>query len=199
MRKNKKASPEEAIVILIFGYGVAGFMLVNRVMAGGFDEINMVFIAVFAVASYGFWMAWRHHRLRRKEYHRALLDFRWNPTMTGVEFEVHCQDYLCLHGWDAKTTKATGDQGADVVAQKGELVVVIQCKKYSKPVGNRAVQEVAAAQRFYNAHVGVVVSNQSFTKAAQALACSTGTLLLHFTELDNLLRTCPPETSFSIP
>jgi HJR/Mrr/RecB family endonuclease len=105
--------------------------------------------------------------------------------MSPTQFETCCADYLKLRGWQAHTTKGSGDQGADVIARKNGRVLVIQCKKYSKPVGNKAVQEVFAAKAYVNAHVAAVVSNQTYTKSAHELARRTNVLLLHFTDLKN--------------
>lgn len=127
---------------------------------------------------------------RRQEieraYNRALLEFRWSEHLSPTQFEKCCADYLALMGWQTHTTKASGDQGVDVVAQKFGTTVVLQCKKYSKPVGNRAVQEVHAARSYVGASVAAVVSNQPYTPAARDLAGRTNVLLLHFTELRGL-------------
>ena len=61
------------------------------------------------------------------------------------------------------------------------MSVVLQCKLYARPVGNKAVQEVAAARTFYDAGFAAVVSNADYTEAARRLArrnetsCSTST------------------------
>ena len=83
-------------------------------------------------------------------------------------------------------TKATGDQGADVIAEKDGTHLVLQCKFYSTPVGNKAVQEAFAAQHHYRATVSAVVTNATFTPSAIALAATTGVLLLHYSDLARL-------------
>jgi restriction system protein len=90
--------------------------------------------------------------------------------MSPLNYERHCAALLNSFGWSARLTKGSGDQGADVVAEKGGLRVVLQCKKYSRPVGNKAVQEVLAAMKFEDAHFAAVVSNAAFTPAAVARA-----------------------------
>lgn len=107
-----------------------------------------------------------------------------------IEYEAMVADTLVRHGWDARLTKASGDQGVDVLATKGALRVVLQCKLYSRPVGNAAVQEAIAGQRFEQATHAAVVSNQPFTRAAQQLAGAAGVLLLHHEELPDLERHC---------
>jgi Restriction endonuclease len=88
-----------------------------------------------------------------------------------------------LSGWTAQTTKSTGDQGADVIADKRGTKVVLQSKLYTSTVGNKAVQEVFAAQTFLSANFAAVVSNSSYTRSAKELAVKTGVLLLDYSQL----------------
>lgn len=106
--------------------------------------------------------------------------------MSPTDYERHCAELLTRAGWDARTTKGSGDQGADVIATRGGKRLVLQCKLYSSPVGNTAVQEVVAAKIHEGAGFGAVVSNAAFTPAARQLAATTGTLLLHHSELTTI-------------
>ena len=106
--------------------------------------------------------------------------------VTPREYELMCADILKDSGWEARVTKGSGDQGVDVVAEKSGKKVVLQCKRYSYPVGNSAVQEVLAGKSFYKADVSAVVSNQTFTPSAKELAQSSGVLLLHHELLSDL-------------
>ena len=63
---------------------------------------------------------------------------------------------------------------------------MLQCKLYSRPVGNNAVQQAIAGQRFELATHAVVVSNAAFTRSARELAAAAGVLLLHHDELPSL-------------
>jgi peptidoglycan hydrolase-like protein with peptidoglycan-binding domain len=85
------------------------------------------------------------------------------PNLTPTDYEQYCAGQLRLAGWSADTTKASGDQGTDIVAQKGDLRLVVQCKLYSHPVGNKAVQEIAAARAHERADYAAVVSNSRYT------------------------------------
>ncbi|WP_220635950.1 restriction endonuclease [Georgfuchsia toluolica] len=104
-----------------------------------------------------------------------------------IEYEDHCASLLEKAGWKVSTTKASGDQGADIIAMKNGLTVVLQCKQYSKPVGNAAVQEAFAAKAHYSADDAAVVTDSGYTKSANELAQSTGVLLLHPEELSELI------------
>ena len=111
---------------------------------------------------------------------------QFSDNFTPAEFEVFCAQVLRESGWDARVTKGSRDQGVDVIAARGGLRVVIQCKLYTGPVGNKAVQEVSAGRGHENAHFGVVVSNSRYTASAAALAKTNRILLLHHRDLPNL-------------
>ena len=115
--------------------------------------------------------------------------------VTPLGFEVLCLEKLKELGWDARTTKASGDQGADIIATHCDETLVVQCKLYGRPVGNKAVQEVAAARDHYRADYAAVVTNASFTRAAQDLAASTGVKLVSYVDMT---RSLGPETVHQI-
>lgn len=110
----------------------------------------------------------------------------FSDDMTPAEFENFCAEELRRFGWVARVTKQSRDQGVDVVAERGDVRVVIQCKLYSRPVGNKSVQEAAAAKAHEQARYGIVVTNASYTSAAEQLASTNGILLLHYSDLQNL-------------
>ena len=87
--------------------------------------------------------------------------------MEGKEFEEYCAELLEAKGFEnVETTPDSHDYGVDIIADRDGISYAIQCKCYSDPVGIRAIQEVYAGKDYYNSMVGVVMSNQSFTKPA---------------------------------
>lgn len=98
---------------------------------------------------------------------------------TGVDYENYVESLLLSGGFEVARTPTTGDQGVDLVAEKNGIRIAIQCKYYSKPVGNKAVQEVIAGRDFYNCRIACVVSNNSFTPAARKIANVSSVLLLN--------------------
>lgn len=103
-----------------------------------------------------------------------------------TQFEHYCADILRNCGWNARVTQASGDQGIDVIATFGNVKAVLQCKKYSRPVGNAAVQEIFAGKAFEQAQVAAVVSNADFTPSAKRLAAIAGVFLMHHSQLPSL-------------
>lgn len=113
-------------------------------------------------------------------------DLVFHEKMNGIEYEHFCADILRNDGWKVQVLPASNDHGADLIAQKNKITIAIQCKRYSKPYGNSAVQEVVAAVTHYGTHYGVVVSNQSGTSGARALAKSNGVPLINHDDLNDL-------------
>ena len=106
--------------------------------------------------------------------------------VSPAEFEHWCSKALHAAGWKARATGTSGDQGADVIAEKGEVTIVLQCKLHRSAVGNKAVQEAFAARKHYGASAAAVVSNAGFTRSAEALSRTTGVLLCHYSDLSRL-------------
>ena len=103
-----------------------------------------------------------------------------------LDFEARCCQILQSLGYQAHTTKKSGDQGVDVIATKDNLTIVFQCKLYHSPVGNKAVQEVTAGKTYYKADYAAVVTNNAYTKSARQLANNCNVLLLHISELEHI-------------
>lgn len=100
------------------------------------------------------------------------------PPRDGVAFEYWCATELERMGWTCSVSKASGDQGVDIIASKSGLIVAIQCKRFMTPIGNKAVQEVHAGMKHYNANCAVVLGSGGFTKSARELALTTGVQLI---------------------
>lgn len=91
--------------------------------------------------------------------------------MNGHKFEYKCAKMLRRKGFHhVEVTRKSGDQGVDILAYKGFSKYAIQCKYYSYPVGNKAVQEVYAGGKYYDCDHYIVMTNGTFTKAAISAA-----------------------------
>ena len=103
---------------------------------------------------------------KKKRIEKAMVTDNYD-SMSGEDFELFCADILRGNGFkDVEVTKASGDHGIDVLAKKDGVKYAIQCKRYSKPVGNKAVQEAYSGKDIYKADVAVVMSNMNFTSQA---------------------------------
>lgn len=92
-------------------------------------------------------------------------------SLDGIEFENACAGLLLDHGFsNIELTKATGDFGVDILAERGGLLYGIQCKRYSSKLGSKPVQEIGTGVQYYGCDVGAVMTNSYLTAHAAELA-----------------------------
>lgn len=109
--------------------------------------------------------------------------------MEGRDFEFFCADLLQKRGFlEVEVTKGSGDNGVDILAEKDGISYAIQCKRYDEPVGVKAVQEAYAGRDYYDKMIGVVMSNQYFTKNAVEMARKLKILLWDRGYLEEMLE-----------
>jgi hypothetical protein len=113
-----------------------------------------------------------------KRLRRILGDERYDllatdwQSLRGIPFEDFLARVFRSLGYQVQMTKATGDQGADVIATRNAQRLAIQAKGYSGSVGNEAVMQALAGMKHYRCDVCVVITNSRFTKHAEELALS---------------------------
>ncbi|WP_313567955.1 restriction endonuclease [Acetoanaerobium noterae] len=118
------------------------------------------------------------------DYYNDTLSF--DSITNGYDFEEYLKTIFDKHGYYVEVTKRSGDQGADLVLNKNNEKIVVQAKFYSRPVGNKAVQEVVSAIAFYNANKGMVVTNNRYTQSAIELANANNIKLIDGAELQKM-------------
>ncbi|MFT8737222.1 MAG: restriction endonuclease [Zymomonas mobilis] len=109
----------------------------------------------------------------------SIFDERMDP----ADYKQYCALLLRNHGWNAQATQKSDDQGTDVIAIKNGIRLVVQCKLYTKTVGNSAVQQAYTAKTFQGAQAAIVVTNSTFSKPARQAATTTGVYLIHHAQL----------------
>lgn len=107
--------------------------------------------------------------------------------MDGIEFEHFLSVLFRKMGYRAEVTKASGDQGVDLILQDINFKYAVQAKRYSDKVSNSAIQEVFAGMKFYNCNKGMVVTTNYFTASAVALAQKNGVELIDRNKLNDFL------------
>lgn len=111
--------------------------------------------------------------------------------MKGEDFEDRLAILFKDLGYKVKTTKRTGDFGADLILTKDDIKTAVQAKRYSKNVGIKSVQEVTGSLAKYNCHKGMVISNSYFTGQARELAKANNIELWDRDKLMKILRVTP--------
>ncbi|MGO4695596.1 restriction endonuclease [Paenibacillus sp. 2TAB26] len=109
--------------------------------------------------------------------------------MTGIQFEQRLARYFKNCGYSVKDTAVSGDHGADLVLQKGNVRIAVQAKRYGRKtsVGNAAVQEAIAGKIMYDCTECYVITTSYFTKAAIELANKAKVRLINRDELVRML------------
>ena len=144
---------------------------------------NTIIIIISAIAVLLLGAAYILHIKNKKKFTK---DY---DLMEGRDFEFFCADLLQKRGFlDVEVTKGSGDNGVDILAEKDGVSYAIQCKRYDEPVGVKAVQEAYAGRDYYDRMVGVVMSNQYFTKGAVEMARKLKILLWDRGYLEEMLE-----------
>ena len=103
--------------------------------------------------------------------------------VSGYEFEHILAEILDRIDGEAQVTRASGDQGVDVVWVRESETVGIQAKAYDKanPVGNSAVQEiytgVTVRNPEYEIDTAAVVTTSRYTDSAKKAATNSDVTL----------------------
>ncbi|WP_293121161.1 restriction endonuclease [Moorena sp. SIO4G3] len=108
--------------------------------------------------------------------------------ITGREFKKFLAKFFKQLGFQVKRTPATADYGADLVIKKGDIKAVVQAKIQQSTVGIKAVQEVTGAIGYYQANLGLVITNSKFTENAKELAASNKIELWDRDNLKKILK-----------
>ena len=111
--------------------------------------------------------------------------------MTGKEFEHFVGNLFEKMAYLVEVTKHSGDQGGDIIAEKLGRKTIIQGKRSSSKITNKAVQEVVAAKNHYNADDAMVVTNNYFQNSAIELAKSNKVTLIDRGNLQEWIKDYP--------
>jgi HJR/Mrr/RecB family endonuclease len=90
--------------------------------------------------------------------------------LRGIPFEKFLADVFEFLGYRVETTKASGDQGIDLIVTGKGRRIAIQAKGYEGSVGNGSVQEAYTGAKFYDCPDCVVITNSRFTSGAAEVA-----------------------------
>ncbi|MBR1750031.1 MAG: restriction endonuclease [Ruminococcus sp.] len=140
----------------------------------------------------------KDHRTLTEKVNRELT-YIDSLSSNGYLFEEYISKLLVRVGFlRAYTTPRSNDYGADIIAELNGYRYAIQCKCYSKPVGNKAVQEVLASLNYYHADIGAVITNNRFTENAKNLARANNIQLWDRTSITEWLYSAIKQPDFQL-
>lgn len=101
---------------------------------------------------------WNDHRqcsLRRKQ----LLE------LSPAEFEERVAQLLRDLGWQRVQVRGgSGDRGVDITAERNGQLYLVQCKRYTEPVGPNYVRDLVGALHIQRANQAILVTTSGFTR-----------------------------------
>jgi restriction system protein len=136
----------------------------------------VTFLVVFLIIFVGY--AWRKSWKRQQQF--LSLKLADVDNMDGLAFEHYVGKLLESRGYRAKVTRASCDNGVDIIAERNGSKWAIQCKRYAQSVSRTAVSDAVAAtsSTIFNCSRAMVVTNSYFTKGAVSYAKSTDCVLV---------------------
>jgi hypothetical protein len=135
----------------------------------------------------------RRARRRRDEVAALLASVKYQlihtdwRSMRGDSFELFLSRVFEFLGYRVQLTKASGDQGADLLVSGKGRKIAVQAKGYADSVGNHAVMEVTASMAFYGCDSCVVITNSHFTRTAIQLAQANDCRLIDGAQIPGLI------------
>lgn len=94
--------------------------------------------------------------------------------MSGVDFEKLILDLVLIMGFEARTTKTSGDGGIDIIAYNNKPLLegkyIFQCKRWNSSVGEPVLRDLYGVVMSERANKGILVTAGSFTSSAIAFA-----------------------------
>lgn len=116
--------------------------------------------------------------------------------MSGYDFEKFLKLVFEELGYKVQKVGKVGDQGGDLIISKDGQSKIVQVKRSTSVIGNKAIQEAVAAIKFYKCDSAKVVTNNVFTKSAASLAKANDVDLIDGTSLKEILLSIEKKTSF---
>lgn len=108
--------------------------------------------------------------------------------LSGEEFENICKLIFKYVGYKVTMTPKSNDYGADLILNKRYKFVVQAKLYYNHGVGNKAVQEVTSALKYYQAQFAVVITNWHFTRQAKDMAEIQNVILIERQDILDFLN-----------
>lgn len=111
--------------------------------------------------------------------------------LDGVEFEDLVEKLISKMGFITERTKRSFDGGIDIIAINEQPLFegkyIIQCKRYSKSIGEPILRDLYGVVSSEHANKGILITNSYFTKTAKEFAKNKPIELIDGKKLTNML------------
>jgi restriction system protein len=133
-----------------------------------------IFVSILAVVGFALWVMSVASRSATDELAAArlrALSMANVDAMNGIEFEHYAAALLANEGFtDVQVTRASGDNGVDIMATLGEKRYAIQAKRYKGTVSRRAVSDAVAGMLPYGCNACMVITSGYLSAKAMDFA-----------------------------
>jgi HJR/Mrr/RecB family endonuclease len=167
-RRRRSSRKEPAVIPLLL---LAGFLFVLYQLPALALATSLVCLSLTVM----FWYVGGRRRVHELQRWAAISNMY---ALSPDDFERHVAETFGHLGYRVTVTRRVGDQGIDVLAERGNECIGIQCKRSTEPASNGAIQEAYAGIAHYRCTKAAVVSLGGFTSSARALATSTNVELI---------------------
>ena len=106
----------------------------------------------------------------------------------GVPFEGLAVKLLEARGYEVGNLRESNDYGVDMIANKGEERIAVQCKRSKNPIARKAISDAVAGMKYYKCTRAMVVTNSRFTEDAREFARGTECELVDGTVLEQWMK-----------
>jgi len=131
------------------------------------EPLNTILFFATGFVLIAVWLLWNYFKsgqLRKKALGMSAKDLLDLPP---GEFEEMTAELYRARGFQAHKTGASGDHGVDVVVKsKDGKTMVVQCKRWRKPVGEPIIREFYGTMHHEKAAQGTIIATSGFTPQA---------------------------------
>ncbi len=85
-------------------------------------------------------------------------------SLSGLQFEDEIANLYRKQGYDAQKTRITGDGGVDIILNKDNKRIIVQCKAHNKKISIGVARELVASMQDFNADEGIIACLEGATK-----------------------------------
>lgn len=117
---------------------------------------------------------------RYKEYEKTS-DAYWShmkhvhnwTKLSGHDFEYAFANLYEKQGYNAKISKIGPDQGIDIILEKNNELIAVQCKNHSKPVGVAVIRDLYGTMAHFGYQKGMLTSLSGYTQGVYDFAMAS--------------------------
>jgi restriction system protein len=149
----------------------------------------------------GIWFAILRRKKRRVAWERAMMNWHQGKaegqlvtlisvrTLSPAELERFSVQLFKTMGYRVRHTGRSGDHGVDVhLTNPNNQSELVQCKQWSKPVGEPEVRDLAGAMTHEKAERGFILAPGGFTQSAKAWSRGKNIILADEQEIGRLVE-----------